>query len=140
LGKDLTKEDHIVVVGGPGNSLERNYHYSIENDLNFITRRTDHTNIRFVKLLRRYNKPWMNRKVRSVNLRLDRALLWHGMSHVGVVNTMTIGRDEYTTHGLHLNSRGKRKLTHLIADRLDGGHVPGVSSIPVIIHVRASLF
>jgi hypothetical protein len=30
LGKDLTKEDHIVIVGGPGNSLERNYHYSIE--------------------------------------------------------------------------------------------------------------
>jgi len=28
LGKDLTKEDHIVIVGGPGNSLERNYHYS----------------------------------------------------------------------------------------------------------------
>jgi hypothetical protein len=24
LGKDLTKQDHIVVVGGPGNSLDRN--------------------------------------------------------------------------------------------------------------------
>jgi len=61
-------------VGGPGNSLERHYHYSIEKDLNFIARRTDHTNVRFVNLLRRYDKPWMNRKVRSVNLRLDRAL------------------------------------------------------------------
>jgi hypothetical protein len=45
LGKDLTKEDHIVIVGWPGNSLERNYHYSIEKDLNFIARRTDHTNV-----------------------------------------------------------------------------------------------
>ena len=25
LGKDLTKKDHIVIVGGPGNSLEKNY-------------------------------------------------------------------------------------------------------------------
>ena len=82
----------------------------------------------------------MNRKARSVNLRLDRALLGHGMSHIGVVDTMTIRRDEYTGHGLHLNSRGKRKLTHLIADRLDGGHVSGVSSIPVINQVRASPF
>jgi hypothetical protein len=36
LVKGLTKQDHIIIVGGPGNSLERNYHYSIENDLNFI--------------------------------------------------------------------------------------------------------
>ena len=82
----------------------------------------------------------MNRKVRSANLRLDRALLGRGTSHIGVVDTMTIGRDEYMAHGLHLNSRGKRKLTHLIADRLDGGHQSGVSSILVITHVRASPF
>jgi hypothetical protein len=111
-----------------------------QKDLNFIARRTDHTNVRFVNLLRRYDKPWMNRKVRSVNLRLDRALLGRGTSHIGVVDTMTTGRDEYTAHGLHLNTRGKRKLTHLIADRLDGGHVSGLSSIPVITHVRASPF
>jgi hypothetical protein len=53
LGKDLTKKDHIVIVGGPGHSLEGNYHYSIETGLNFIARRTDHTNVRFVGLLRR---------------------------------------------------------------------------------------
>jgi hypothetical protein len=28
-GKDLTKQDHIVVVGGPGNSPDINYNYSI---------------------------------------------------------------------------------------------------------------
>jgi hypothetical protein len=113
---------------------------SIEKGLNFIARRTDHIKVRFVNLLRRYDKPWTNRKVRNVNLRLDRALLGRGTSHIGVVDTMTIGRDEYTAHGLHLNSRDKRKLTHLIADKLVGGHVSGVSSIPVITHVRASSF
>lgn len=140
LGKDLTKKDHIVIVGGPGNSLERNYHYSIEKDLNLNARRTDYTNIGFVNLLRRYDKTWMNRKVRNVNLQLDRALLGHGMSHIDVVDITTIGREEYTAHGLHLNSRGKRKLTLLIAVRLGGGHLSGVSGIPVIIHDRASPF
>jgi hypothetical protein len=115
-------------VGGPENSLERNYHYSIEKDLNFIARRTDHTNIRFVNLLKRHSEPWMNRKVRSVNLQLNQALLGHGISHLSVIGTTTIGRKEYMTHGLHLNSRGKRKLMHLIAVKLDGGHVLGVSS------------
>ena len=139
LGKDLTKKAHIVIVGGPENSLERNYHYSIEKDLNFIAGRTDHT-VRFVNLLSRHDESWINRKVGSVNLRLYRALLGHGMSHLSVIDTTTIGREEYMTHGLHLSSRGKRKLMHLIADELDGGHLSGVSSIPVIIRARASPF
>jgi hypothetical protein len=29
LGKDLTKKDHIVIVGGSGNSLDRNHYYSV---------------------------------------------------------------------------------------------------------------
>jgi len=120
LGEVLTKKDHIVIVGGPGNNLERNHHYSIKKDLNFIARRTDYT-VRFVNLLRRYDEPWMNKRARSVNLRLDRALLGHGMSHLGVTDTATIGREEYTAHGLHLNPRGKGKVMLLIADKLDGG-------------------
>jgi len=127
LGNDL-KEDHIVIVGGSGNSLERNYHYSIEKDLSFIAR-TDHTNVIFMNLLRRHDEPWMNSKVRSVNLRLNRVLLGHGMSHLNVTDTTTIRREEYTTHGLHLNSRGKRKVMLLIPNKLDGGHVLGVRCI-----------
>ena len=126
LGKDLTKKDHIVIVGVSGNSLERNY-YSIEKDLNFIAR-TEHT-VRFVNFLRRHDEPWMKRKVGSLNLRLDRALLEHGTSQLNVNDTTTIGREEYTTHGLHLNSRGKSKLMLLIPNKLDGGHVLGVSCI-----------
>jgi hypothetical protein len=29
LGNNLNKRDHIIIVGGPGNSLDRNYHYSV---------------------------------------------------------------------------------------------------------------
>jgi len=39
LGNDLTKQDHIMVVGGPGNSLDRNYHYSVKMDISFIADR-----------------------------------------------------------------------------------------------------
>ena len=92
LGKDLTKKDHIVIVGGPGNSLDRNFKYSIERDLNIIARRTNHT-AGFVNLLRRHDRPWMNKRVKSVNLWLDRALLGHGMSHIGVIDTTTLRRE-----------------------------------------------
>jgi hypothetical protein len=68
LGYDLTKQDHIVVVGGPGNSLDRDYCYSIEEDLNFIAKMTGHTSVGLVNLFRRHDKLWMNRKVRSMNV------------------------------------------------------------------------
>jgi hypothetical protein len=139
LSKDLTRKDHIVIVGGPENSLDRNYNYSIEKHLNSIARSTGHTNVGFVGLLRRRDKLWINRKVRSVNLQFDRALLGQGMSHICVIDTSTFVREEFMTHGLHLNLRGTR-LTLLIADGLNGGHVSGISSIPVITHARASPF
>jgi hypothetical protein len=75
-----------------------------------------------------------------VNLRLNRALMGHNVALIGVTDTASIVRDDYTTHGLHLNSRGKRRLTHLIAERISGGHVSSVSSIPVITHATASPF
>jgi hypothetical protein len=45
LGKNLTKKDHVIVVGGPGNSLDRNYNYSIVKDINYIAERTMNTNV-----------------------------------------------------------------------------------------------
>jgi hypothetical protein len=127
-------------VGGPGNSLDSNYHCSIEEDLNFIAKWTSHTNVRPVNLFRRHNKLWMNRKVRSVNVQLDQALLVHGVSHFDVINTTTIMREEYKNHGVHLNWQGKRRLTLLIAGKQSDDHVSGISSIPVITHARASSF
>lgn len=46
LGNDLTKRDHIIIVGGPRNSLDRNYHYSFQKYINFIAERSNNTNVR----------------------------------------------------------------------------------------------
>jgi hypothetical protein len=137
LGKGLAKQDHIVIMGGPGNSLDRHYHYAIEKDLNFIAERMTNTNVAFSNLLKRHDKMWMDGMVMRVNLRLDRAMMGHDKAHIGITDVTYFVRDDYTTHGLHLNSLGKRRLMHLIAERISGGHVSSVSSIPVIVHGRA---
>jgi hypothetical protein len=63
------------------------------------------------------------------------------MSHINVTDTGTIVSKEYTSHGLHLNSRGKMRLTHLIVESICGGHVPSRNSnITVITHATASPF
>jgi hypothetical protein len=74
LSKDLTKDDHVIIVGGPGNSLGRDLNYKIENDINSIAKNSTHTNVGFVGLLERHERPHMNNWVRSVNMRLERAL------------------------------------------------------------------
>jgi hypothetical protein len=33
LSKDMTKDDHVIIVGGPGNSLDLERNYQIEKDL-----------------------------------------------------------------------------------------------------------
>jgi hypothetical protein len=82
----------------------------------------------------------MNDKVRSVNLSLDQTLMGRGTSHIGVIDTTSIMREEYMTHGLHLNSQGKKKLMLLIPRRINEDHLSSTSSIPVITHARASPF
>jgi len=63
------------------------------------------------------------------------------MFHINVTDTGTIVTEEYRTHGLHLNSRGKIRLTHFIVESICGGHVPSMnSSIPVITYATASPF
>jgi hypothetical protein len=71
LGKCLTEQDIIIIVGGPGNSLDRNCHYSIENDLNNIAERTSNKGVGFVNFFEGHDKPWMNGPVGSINLQLD---------------------------------------------------------------------
>jgi hypothetical protein len=73
-----------VIVGGSGNSLDRNYHYSAEENVDSIAERTFNTNVGFINLFKRHNKPWMNGKIRSVNLWFDRALMGHGLTLVSL--------------------------------------------------------
>jgi len=114
LGNNLSKRDHIK-MGGPGKNLNRNYHYSIEKSINFIAEKSNNRNVGFVNLFWRHDKPWINRKVRSVNLRLDQALMVGGNSHHHVIEIPSFQREDFMNHGLHLNSLGKKKLTLLIA-------------------------
>jgi hypothetical protein len=64
----------------------------------------------------------------------------HDMAHIGVTETSITREEEYTTHGLHLNSQGKKRLTQLTVERVVGGNASGMSSIPVITLTRASPF
>ena len=67
-----------------------------------------------------------------MNLRLHRTLYGCGKCHSRVIETTPFQREEFTTHGLHINSRGKKKLTLVSAKNSGDKNVSGTSSIPVI--------
>jgi hypothetical protein len=94
------------------NSLDR-YCYAVEKDLVFIVERTTNTDVGFDNLLKRHNKPW---RVRRVNLCLDHAMMGHDVTHLGIIDVAFFVKDDYMTHGMHLNSLDKRRLMHLIAE------------------------
>lgn len=139
LCKDFTKEDTVVIVGGAGNSIDRDSNYSIESDLVKIVSATKHTGVELVSVLERHDRPHLNSSVGRVNLELER-LLGSGMgSHIGVVPVKSIRRWDYTRHGLHLNRKGKGKLSGLIAKKLMGDTIT-CGKIPVVISDRTAVF
>ena len=85
--------------------------------------------MKFVGLLWRHDKPWINRWVRDVNLRLERLLVGIGRTHIDGIDVSSIMRNEHTVHGLHLNPRGKDKLMRLIAESFKGRHIPVVMGV-----------
>lgn len=139
LCKDFGKEDHVVIVGGAGNSIDRDKGYSIKSDLVKIASATGRTNVEFVPVLRRYDRPQLNSSVSRVNMELDRLLLSGAGSNIGLVSVDAIDRWGFTRHGLHLNRNGKGKLAGLIADSLRGG-TDTHGRIPVVTGVRATPF
>ena len=76
LNNDPTKEDHIITMGRPVNSLDRIYHLPGTAEV------SDNMNVIFVNFFWSRDKSWINRKFRSVNLRLVRALLVCGNTHM----------------------------------------------------------
>jgi hypothetical protein len=94
LCKDFGKEDQVVIAGGPGNSLDRNLNYQIEKDLSDIALKTRHTSVRFVGLLWRHDKPWINRWVMEVNLRLECLLVEVGRTHIDVTDISSLNIEE----------------------------------------------
>jgi hypothetical protein len=54
LNKGFTKQDHVI-VGGPGKSLDMDYHYSTEKDVTLNTGRTTYINVGTVNVFKRHD-------------------------------------------------------------------------------------
>lgn len=74
LCNGFTKQNHVMVVGGAGSSIDRDQGYNIECDLVKIACATNHTNVGFVPAFMWYDQLQLNSSVRRVNMELDQLL------------------------------------------------------------------
>jgi hypothetical protein len=65
----------------------------------------------FVNFFERYEKQWMNGRVRSLNVQLVWTLMTL-VSHIGVTDPC-IAKEDCIIHGLHVNSQGNLLLRGL---------------------------
>jgi hypothetical protein len=62
------------------------------------------------------------------------------MSHINVTDASSFVREDFMRHDLHLNSRGTKRLTQLVAERDVEDRVSLTRSIPAITHAKDSPF
>jgi hypothetical protein len=106
LSKDFSKDDAVIIVGGPGNSLGRDPNYNTENDVDNIAKSSTHTSVGFVGLLELHDRPYMSKWVMSADMRLEHAL-WNADR---LINVLSVDRYDHNRRGMHLSLRGKEKL------------------------------
>jgi lysophospholipase L1-like esterase len=127
--EDMTKNDYLVVLGGTNDLDYDGCESIITENIEALLEKTDNTNVIVSPIPFRYDIPFVNTRIKRINLKLKK--LTERYSHSTFLSFNNMNRNDYSYYGLHLNSKGKSKLTHLISDFINHK-----GKIPVIITNR----
>ncbi|XP_039297274.1 uncharacterized protein LOC120354342 [Nilaparvata lugens] len=117
--RDLSNNDHVVIVGG-ANDVYCNQAGSFLKSMLSLLQVLNFTNVLISTIPIRYDLPeWscVNEEIRKTNSRIKQ---YRGrMQNVKVIDLTDLKREHFTRHGLHLNWRGKKRMTDKIKTILD---------------------
>ena len=113
----LHHNDFVVIWGGT-NDISRNESNAVLRYMRKFALQNKHTNIIAITPSHRYDLPdfsCVNKETQVFNRKLHKLL--KDMHHVSVVDT-NLTRDNFTWHGLHLNSSGKERIAKTIGQTI----------------------
>lgn len=112
----LKNSDHLVIIGGT-NDINDTNEFDIRHYVNRIAHKTKHTNVILCTIPLRYDKPYLNKKIRKINIDLVIESLKY--EHIKILSLSNIPINNYTTRGIHLNYKGKQCLSKRVTEKIN---------------------
>lgn len=112
---EMTEKDFVVIIGG-ANDVYRNETIRATSSLKQTLTGLVKTNVIVAGIPRRHDlKDWsiVNKEVREANNRYNN--ICSSFSNVSFVDLSNFKRELFTSHGLHLNKKGKHELSKIIS-------------------------
>lgn len=113
----LGKKDYVFVIAGT-NNLEKTGIKRLVGDALKIIKKTQHTNLILSAVPMRHDVSHLDIKISCINSQLEQIVEEH--DHVKLLPVHLLPRDFFTTHGLHLNKKGKWRVASDIARLVSG--------------------
>jgi len=127
----LTKSDTIILFGG-SNDIGKSVHGNNLTSIRNFLEGTQNTNVIILEVLVRYDtgaRSNINEQIDSFNKKLHKVI--KSFMHVKLIK-VTTNREDFTKHGLHLNSRGKEKMSKKLLKHLS---TPQKKKVAEAIHL-----
>lgn len=123
LTTNFTEEDYVVIIGGTNDVPDantRNFNSRTHFNFNVFNNLTKKTNVIFPGVLRRFDQPALNYKIKDLNNYFNKNIsdLADKTQNFVQVNNFKLTRSDHTKHGLHLNFKGKTKLCEALSDTI----------------------
>lgn len=119
LSKDLSKEDHILVIGGTNNVQVSETSLFID-EFKKLIEDSQHTNLILATLPIRHDMPQLDLDIISTNSELEK--MADKYLNVNILPLHLLPRQYFTSHGLHFNKKGKCKIAQAVANLLAGNN------------------
>ncbi|KAG8311951.1 PC4 and SFRS1-interacting protein [Homalodisca vitripennis] len=116
ITKNLTNEDHLLVIAGT-NSVETTGVNRLMMDVNSLISSVKHTNLLLATLPMRHDRCELDIKISRVNGEIE-SISELNKSTVKLLPLHLLPRHLFTTHGLHMNRRGKYQVAKMIKELL----------------------
>jgi lysophospholipase L1-like esterase len=114
--KTLSKRDNVIIMAGT-NDIYLNRGNEVIDRMTSLVQNLTNTNVLIVNIPHRHDIPsdsCVNLETKRVNVELKK--IGNSLDHVKVIDVNSFERTFYTSHGLHLNSKGKNYLCSSIVD------------------------
>lgn len=112
ITEDLNKNDHLLVIAGT-NNIETTSRAILLKDIQNLISNSQHTNLILASIPMRHDAPELDIKITQINSEIEK-LAQNYEDNLTLLPLHLLPRHLYTNHGLHLNKKGKLKLSEMV--------------------------